>query len=435
MNQIWNPEYETMGRDQLRELQWKRLQMTLRWAYANVPFYRTRWEAAGFAPPDLRSLEGVSRIPFTHKDDFRAAYPYGMFAVPLERVVRVHTSSGSAASPTVMGFTRGDLNTWAELCARVATAGGARSHDVAQITLGYGLPTGAFGLHAGLERLGATVIPASTGASKRQLLIMRDYSVSVLVASPSYALHLVDTADELGFDLSQLTLRTALLGAERWGEGMRGRVEGRLGLSAVDNYGVSEVLGPGLSFECPMKQGLHVNEDHFLVEVVDPGSGEVLPVGEEGELVFTSLTKEAVPVVRYRTGDLARLSAKACACGRTLVRHSRVTGRTDGMLKVRGVNIFPAQIERVLEEVEGTHPQFQIILDEKASLDQMEVRVAVKAEFFPDSMRSLLDFRRRLEGRLQEELGVRATVMLVEPASLPEDIAAQGQVVDRRDKS
>lgn len=435
MNQIWNPEYETMSRDQLRELQWKRLQMTLRWAYTNVPFYRARWDAAGFAPPDLRSLEEFSKVPFIHKDDFRAAYPYGMFAVPLERVVRVHTSSGSAASPTVMGFTRGDLNTWAELCARVATAGGARSHDVAQIALGYGLPTGAFGLHAGLERVGATVIPASTGASKRQLLIMRDYSVSVLVASPSYALHLVDTADELGFDLSQLTLRAALLGAEPWGEGMRRRLEDRLGLTASDNYGVSEVLGPGLSFECPMKQGLHVNEDHFLVEVVDPGSGEALPAGAEGELVFTSLTKEAVPVVRYRTGDLARLDAEACACGRTLVRHSRVTKRTDGMVKVRGVNIFPVQIERVLEEVEGTHPEFQIVLDHKASLDHMEVRVAVKPEFFPDNMRSLLDLRRRLEGRLQEELGVRVDVMLVEPASLPQDIAARGQVVDMRDRS
>lgn len=435
MNQIWNPEYELMERSQLRELQWKRLQMTLRWAYSNVPFYRERWEAAEITPPDLHGLEDVARLPFTRKDDFRAVYPYGMFAVPLERVVRIHTSTGSASSPTVVGFTRGDLNTWAELCARVAVAGGARSHDVAQVTLGYGLTTGAFGLHAGLERLGATVIPASTGASKRQLAIMRDYAVSVLVASPSYLLHLIHTADDIGFDLPQLQLRSALLGAEPWGEGMRRSIESRLGVVASDNYGVSEVLGPGLSFECPMKQGLHINEDHFLAEVVDPESGQVLPEGEEGELVFTSLTKEAVPVVRYRTGDLACLLPGTCPCGRTLLRHTKVLKRTDDMLRIRGVNVFPAQVQRVLAEAEGMQPEFQIVLEERAGLDRMEVRVAMKPDFFPDDMRGLAELRRRLEGRLQEELGIRVEVMLVEPANMPAYLEQGGRVVDGRDKS
>lgn len=432
MNEIWNPEYETMTRSELRALQEKRLQMTLRWVHSSVPFYRERWQADGIHVQDIKTLEDVARLPFTTKDDFKRAYPYGMFAVPLERVIRIHTSSGSPSSPTVVGFTRGDLNTWAELCARAGTAGGARSHDVVQITFGYGLQTGALGWHAGLERLGATVIPASTGATKRQLVIMRDYHTSVLAGSPFYALHLCDVADELGMDLSALNLRIALLGGEPWSDAIRTEIENRLGVQARDTYGVSEVLGPGLSFECPAQDGLHVNEDHVLVEVVDPESGAPLPEGEPGELVFTSLTKEAVPVIRYRTGDVAAITTQRCACGRTLVRHTRVQHRCDDMIKVRGVNVFPAQVENVLTAAEGVPPRFQIVLETRSGLDQMDVLVPMDPAIFTDDVRRFVDLRRALEERLADELAVRAQVRFVEPAGFPAVDEPLARVVDNR---
>ncbi|NLE73223.1 MAG: phenylacetate--CoA ligase [Actinobacteria bacterium] len=432
MNEIWNPEYETMTRKDLRTLQEKRLQMTLRWAHSSVPFYRQRWEESGINVRDIKTLDDVTRLPFTTKADFRRAYPYGMFAVPLERVIRIHTSSGSPSSPTVVGFTRGDLNTWAELCARAGTAGGARSHDVVQITFGYGLQTGALGWHAGLERLGATVIPTSTGATKRQLMIMRDYHTSVLAGSPFYGLHLCYVADELGIRPPDLNLRIALLGGEPWSEAIRREIQERLGVQARDTYGVSEVLGPGLSFECPAEDGLHVNEDHVLVEVVDPKSGVLLAEGEEGELVFTSLTKEAVPVIRYRTGDLAAITTQRCACGRTLVRHTRVQRRCDDMLKVRGVNVFPAQVENVLAAAMGVPPRFQILLETEAGLDQMEVLVPMDPALFTDDIRDFVDLRRELEERLADELAVRVRVRFVEPTVFTTVDELPARVVDKR---
>jgi len=432
MSQIWNREYETMERAELLELQSKRLQMSLRWAVAHVPFYRQEWERAGLKPQDIRSVEDLPKIPFTTKEAFKQAYPYGLFAVPLERVVRVHSSTGTTNRPTVVGYTRGDLNTWAELCARVVMAGGARPQDVAQVAFGYGLQTGAFGLHAGLERIGAMVIPASTGNTRRQLTIMRDYATTVLVCTPSYAMFISEAAADMGFDISQLSLRVGLFGAEPWTNKVRDELDRRLGLTSSDNYGLSEVMGPGISGECELKDGLHIAEDHFLVEVVDPETGEVLPEGKEGELVFTSLTKEAVPVLRYRTGDLASVTFRPCACGRTFARHTKVYARTDDMIIVRGVNVFPSQVEDVLMEVEGVEPHFQVVLDRKGSLDEMVVQIEVEPSFFPDAMRRLVEFERHVEDRLQEELGVRARVKLVEPKTLPRHTGKARRVIDRR---
>jgi phenylacetate-CoA ligase len=432
MNTIWSREYETMDREELRELQYKRLQMVVRWAYTNVPFYRDHWGGHGLKPQDLKSLDDLEKFPYTTKEHFQASYPYGLFAVPLERVVRIHSSTGTTSRPRVVGYTRGDLNTWNELCARVCVAGGARPHDVAQVAFGYGLPTGAFGLHGGLERIGATVIPASTGNTRRQLTIMRDYKTTVLVCTPSYALFIVESAAEMGFDLGSLNLRVGLFGAEPWTNRVRDELETRWGISACDNYGLSEVMGPGMSGECQMKDGLHINEDHFLVEVVDPETGELLPEGKEGELVFTSLTKEAVPVIRYRTGDLASVSFRPCACGRTFARHSKVYARTDDMFIVRGINVFPSQVEDVLMEIDGVEPHFQVFLERKGALDEMEVQIEVDPTFFPDAMRKLVEFERHVEDKLQEELGVRARVKLVEPKKVPRFTGKARRVFDRR---
>jgi phenylacetate-CoA ligase len=432
MNEIWNPEYETMSRDELRELQFKRLQMTLRWVYENVPFHRERWTAMKLKPGDVRSLEDVSRLPFTVRADYKKAYPYELFALPLEKVIRIHASSGTMSNPTVMGYSRGDLSTWSELCARVAVAGGARFHDVAQIAFEYGLTTGAFGMHAGLERVGVTVIPASTGNTLRQLHIMRDFKTTVLVGTPSYVMHLTDVALESGYDFKELRLRVGLLGSEPWTNQTRTELERRTGMSATDIYGLSEVIGPGVSYECWNKDGLHVNEDHFLVEVVDPETGEPVPEGKEGELVFTSLTKEAVPVIRYRSGDLASISYRPCACGRVFARHSKVYTRTDDMFVIRGVNVYPSSIETVLQDIEQVQPQYQIVLYREGSLDQMEIQLEVTPSFLPDAVRKLQAFQSHVEERLRQELGIRPRVRLVEPKTIPPREGPAARVIDKR---
>ncbi len=432
MNEIWNPEYESMSRDELRELQYKRLQMTLRWVYDNVPFHRERWTALKLKPGDVRSLDDLRKLPFTTRADFKAAYPYGLFALPLEKVIRVHSSSGSISNPTVVGYSRGDLSTWSELCARVAAAGGARSHDVAQIAFEYGLTTGGFGMHAGLERVGATVIPASVGNTHRQLQIMRDFQTTVLVGTPSYVMHLTDVAKESGFDLGQLKLRVGLLGSEPWTNQTRAELEKRTGMSASDIYGISEVIGPGISFECWNKDGLHVNEDHFLVEVIDPATGEPVPEGKEGELVFTSLTKEAVPVIRYRSGDLASVSYRPCACGRVFARHSKVYARTDDMFVIRGVNVYPSAIEAVLQDIEQVEPHYQIVLYREQSLDQIEIQIEVMPSFLSDAVRKLQGFQRHVEERLRQELGIRPKVRLVEPRTIPPYTGGPRRILDNR---
>jgi len=432
MNEIWNPEYECMTRDELRELQFKRLQMTLRWAYENVPFHHERWTEMKLKPGDIGSLDDLHKLPFTVRSDFKKAYPYGLFALPLDKVIRVHASSGTMSNPTVVGYSRGDLNTWSELCARVAVAGGARFHDVAQIAFEYGMTTGAFGMHAGLERVGVTVIPASTGNTNRQLQMMRDFKTTVLVGTPSYVLHLTDVALESGYDFKELNLRVGLLGSEPWTNQMRAKLEERTGMSACDIYGLSEVIGPGISYECWNKDGLHINEDHFLVEVVDPQTGEPVPDGKEGELVFTSLTKEAVPVIRYRSGDLASISYRPCACGRIFARHSKVYARTDDMFVIRGVNVYPSSIAAVLAAIETVEPHYQIVLYREGALDQIEVQIEVSPSFLPDMVRKLQGFQHRVEESLRQELGIRPRVRFVEPRTIPQDDGAKGRVIDNR---
>ena len=430
MDTIWNPEFETMERGALRDLQLKRLQKTLSWAYDRVAFYREHW--GGLKPADVTALDDLPKVPLTTKEHFQKAYPFGLFAVPVSQVARIHSSTGTKTRPRVVGYTRNDLAMWAEICARVAVAGGARPGDMAQVAFGYGMPTGAFGMHSGLELIGATVVPASTGNTRRQLTIMHDYNTTVLVCTPSYALFIAESAPELGFDFADLSLRVGLFGAEPWTNKVRDELEARMGISAGDNYGLSEVIGPGVSGECRLKNGLHINEDHFLVEVVDPDTGALLPEGQQGELVFTSLTKEAVPVVRYRTGDLGSVTFEPCACGRTFARHTKVYSRTDDMMIVRGINVFPSQVEAVLTGIEGILPHYQIILDRKGPLDEMEVQIELAPSEYQDAQRRLVEFERHVEDKLQEELMVRARVKLVEPRSIPRSTGKARHVIDRR---
>ncbi|MCL6472135.1 MAG: phenylacetate--CoA ligase [Firmicutes bacterium] len=430
---IWNPEYECMQRDKLRELQLKRLQALIKWVYNEVPFYRDRFEDAGVSPSDIKTLDDIEKLPFTTKDDLRDNYPFGMFAVPMENVVRVHSSSGTTGKPIVVGYTRADINTWSELTARIAVAGGASAKDIAQMSFGYGLFTGGFGMHAGLERIGASVVPVSTGNTERQLMIMKDFGTTVLVCTPSYALHIAEVGEEMGVDFSKLPLRIGLFGAERFSEKMRQEIEGKLHISATDNYGLTEVMGPGVAGECEYKDGLHINEDHILVEIIDPETGKRLGPGSEGELVFTTLTKEAFPVIRYRTRDLTKLNTDTCACGRTLARMEKVFGRTDDMIIVRGVNVFPSQVESVLFEIEGVEPHYQIIVDRYGSMDTMEVLVEVSSEIFPGEMKELIIFERKIEDKLQKVLGIRVEVKLVEPKSLERTSGKSKRVIDKRE--
>ncbi len=430
---IWNPEYECIDRNKLKELQLKRLQTLIKWVFSEVPFYRNKLSGAGVKPQDIKSLDDVEKLPFTTKTDLRDNYPFGMFAVPMENVVRVHSSSGTTGKPIVVGYTRADINTWSELTARVAMAGGATSKDIAHMAFGYGLFTGGFGMHAGLERIGASVVPVSTGNTERQIMIMKDFGTTVLVSTPSYALHIAEVGEAMGVDFAKLPLRVGLFGAERCSEKTRNEIESRLHVSATDNYGLTEVMGPGVAGECRVKNGLHINEDHFLVETIDPETGERLPDGSEGELVFTTLTKEAFPVIRYRTRDLTRLLVDTCECGRTLARMEKVKGRTDDMLIIRGVNVFPSQIESVLFEIEGIDPHYQIIVDRKGAMDLIQVLVEVSSDVFPGDMKELMAFERNAEAKLQTVLGIKVDVKLVEPKTLERTSGKAKRVIDNRD--
>lgn len=429
---IWNPEYETMTRKELAELQLQRLKWTVNWAYERVEWYRKKFDEIGLKPSHIKKLEDIRLIPFLTKHDLRESYPFGLFAVPMEQVVRIHSSSGTTGKPVVVGYTRGDLNTWSELVARIAVAAGVERGDIAQIAFGYGLFTGGFGLHYGLERVGATVVPVSAGQSERQIQIMKDFGSTVLVCTPSYALYLAEVAEQMGVKKEELKLRVGMFGAEPWSEAMRKEIEERLGLFATDNYGLTEVIGPGVAGECRERNGMHINEDHFLVEVINPDTLEPVEPGEVGELVFTSLTKEAFPVLRFRTRDLTRLIPEPCPCGRTFIRMEKVRGRTDDMLIVRGVNIFPSQIEAALIEIEGVEPHFQIIVDRKAHLDELEVMVEMNERFVPDSMKKLIEFQKFVEDRLQAKLGIRAKVRLVEPRTIERTAGKAKRVIDKR---
>ena len=429
---MWEPEYECMKREDLSRLQLERLKATLDRVCQQVPFYRQSFDRLKLHPEEIKSLEDLKRLPFTSKADLRDSYPYGMFAVPLREVVRIHSSSGTTGKPTVVGYTRNDLSTWSNLVARFLTAGGVTREDVVQIAFGYGLFTGGFGLHYGAERIGASVIPVSAGNTQRQIMIMQDFRSTALVCTPTYALYLSEAMAETGVDPKSLCLRVGLFGSEPWSESMRREIEGKLSILATDNYGLSEVIGPGVAGECEFKLGLHLFEDHFIPEVIDLETQEVLPYGEKGELVLTTLTKEAFPLIRYRTGDITSLNPEPCRCGRTLVRMARVSGRTDDMLIIRGVNVYPSQIEQVLLEMEGTEPHYQIIVDRKGALDELEIQVEVSEKMFFDEMKRQHQFVESIQERLRSTLGLSARVKLVEPKTIVRYEGKAKRVVDKR---
>jgi len=430
---IWDERAEKMPRPELEELQLERLNSLLKKAYERQSFYRKKFDEAGLKP-EVKSLKGLRNFPFTEKDDLRSHYPYNFFAVPLSEVVRVHASSGTTGQITVVGYTRNDIDLWSELMARTLASCNATAEDIVQNAYGYGLFTGGLGFHYGAERLGATVIPISGGNTKRQVMIMKDFGTTVLTCTPSYALHLGEVAEELGYDpADDFHLKSGVFGAEPWSEQMRREIEEKLGLEAFDLYGLSEIIGPGVSTECQYHNGLHLYEDHFLPEIINPETGEVLGPGEVGELVITTLTKEATPLVRYRTRDITSLNYEPCPCGRTLVRMERVRGRSDDMLIIRGVNVFPSQIEQILMEAKETAPHYMIIVDRKGALDSLEIWVEVNEEIFSDEVKNLEKVEKSLEDEIRSQLGVTTKVKLVEPRSIQRSEGKAKRVFDRRE--
>ena len=428
----WEEKQECIPRDELEQLQLERLESTLNRVYMNVPFYRKRFDESNIDPDSIRSIEDTRLLPFTAKNDLTDNYPYGLFAVPLREVVRVHASSGTKGLSAVVGYTKNDIKIWATLAARILAAGGITEDDVVQISFGYGLLTGGFGMHYGAERIGASVIPISSGNTKRQIKIMQDYKTTALISTPSYALHIADTLFESGVNINSLSLKYGLFGGEPWSEAMRFELQDKLKISATDNYGLSEIMGPGIAGECRERNGLHINEDHFLVEVIDPDTlSPVLP-GKPGELVITTLTKEAYPMIRYRTGDLTRLIPEPCPCGRTLMRMERIAGRSDDMLVVKGVNIYPSQIEAVLSQIQGADPHHQIVVERKNHLDELTVLVEVSEEMFFDVIKKQSELVDRIRRRLASELGLSVKVKPVEKTTLRAVVSQEGKVVDRR---
>ncbi len=430
---VFNPEYECMEREALAELQLRRLRSTVDWVYERVPYYRERLDAAGITPRDVKHLDDVRGIPFTDKSALRDTYPFGMFAVPQEQVVRIHSSSGTTGKPIVVGYTRGDLNTWTECTARVASAAGVTSSDSVQIAFLYSMFTGGWGMHYGIERIGATLVPAGAGNTQRHIMMMQDFGTTGLVCTPTYALYIAEVAEEMGVDIAALPLRVGLFGGEPSGEMMRAEIERRLGITATDNYGLTEVMGPGVSGECECQCGLHINEDHFLWEVIDPESGDPAGEGEEGELVLTPLTKEALPVLRYRTRDLTKVTTGPCECGRTSARMRKVRYRTDDMLIVRGVNVFPSQVEDVLLAVEGIEPHYLIVVEREKGMDTFEVKVEVAEAVFSDVMADMVAFTSKVSDNLSVVLGLNPKVTLVEPGTIERSVGKAKHVMDMRD--
>jgi phenylacetate-CoA ligase len=431
---IWNSQAETMPQAELTALQTQRLRQQVTRAYEKVPFYRQALEQRGVHSEDIRALDDIERLPFTVKDDFRITYPYGLFAVPLKEVVRLHASSGTTGKPVVSGYTRADMAMWGEVMARTFAAGGVTADDIFQNFYGYGLFTGGLGAHIGAELIGATVVPISGGLTRRQVQLMEDFGVTAIGGTPSYTLVVAETAAGEGVDLrSRMKVRVGFFGAEPWTEGMRREIEERFGLEAFDIYGLTEVIGPGVAAECSQHQGLHINEDHFYPEVIDPESGKRLPDGEVGELVFTCLTREALPLLRYRTRDRVALLHDACSCGRTSVRMQRVRGRTDDMLIVRGVNVFPTQIEQILLSHPGLTSNYQILVDrQRDQLDELEVQVEMDEALHDKGGEAIGALQARVTEDLRQVLGLQAHVLIVEPFHLPRSEGKVKRVVDRR---
>lgn len=430
---IWNAKYETMPRKELEELQLERLKWQVARVYDKIPFYQQAFMKLGITPTSIRSLADLARLPFTVKQDFRDNYPFGLLAVPMEQVVRLHASSGTTGKPVIAPYTAADIDMWAEVMARTLSCAGMTKNDVMQNAYGYGLFTGGLGFHYGGERLGAAVIPTAAGNTKRQIMLMEDLGTTVITCTPSYSLTIAETALEMGVDLKSSKLRLGVLGAEPWSEQMRQEIESKLPIQAIDVYGLTEMVGPGVSVECPHKCGMHIFEDHFFAEIIDPATGEQLPYGEKGELVLTTLTKEALPIIRFRTKDITSLNPEPCKCGRTLVRMSKITGRTDDMLIIRGVNVFPSQIESVLLEVEGVEPHYVIVVDRKRHMDTLEIQVEVSEEVFSDEARKMEALEKRLKEELESILSISAVIKLVEPKSIIRTEGKAKRVYDRRE--
>ncbi len=433
---IFDDDMETLPREELEALQLRRLKGLVDRVYANVPFYRKSFDDAGVRPSDIQTLADVRYLPFTEKQDLRNHYPYGLFAVPKDNVVRIHASSGTTGKATVVGYTKRDVENWATLMARSLVAAGATKRDIIHVAYGYGLFTGGLGAHYGAERLGATTIPMSGGSTKRQVILLRDFGATVICCTPSYSLFLYETALESGIDIKELPLRIGVFGAEPWTEEMRRDIETKLGIKAIDIYGLSEIMGPGVGIECIEAQaGAHLQEDHFLLEIIDPVTKEPLPPGETGELVITTLCKEAQPLIRYRTRDITSLNLTPCRCGRTFARMHRVMGRSDDMLIIRGVNVFPSQIESILLETQGLTPHYQLLVKREGNLDTLEVQVEVDEKIFSDEIKNLQRLGGKIQKHIKEFLGVTATVKLVEPRSIQRSEGKAKRIVDMRNLS
>ncbi len=431
---IWNPEYESMPIESLRALQFARLKNLVERVYMNVPFYRKKFDEMGVTPESVTCLEDLAKLPFTTKLDLRDTYPYGLLAVPQSDIVEVHMSSGTTGTPVVDAYTANDMEDWSEGMARTLSGAGATRSDVIQNAFGYGLFTGGLGVHYGTQKIGGTIIPISSGNTEKQLMLMRDFKSNIFTCTPSYALFMAEQAKEMGIDTASLPLRAGCFGAEPWSENMRKEIEKEWNIKAYDIYGLTEITGPGVAFECEAQYGMHFNEDLWFPEIIDPETGKVLPDGEKGELVITTITKEGTPLIRYRTRDITFIIPERCSCGRTTRRIHRLFGRTDDMLIIRGVNVFPSQIEHALIDIQGVEPNYVIVLDrsEKTHLDEVELHVEVSPDQFSDETKDMEELRNRIETIMKSKLGIHLKIKLVEPKSIERSTGKAKRVIDKR---
>ncbi len=429
---IWNKKYECMDRGNLEDLQLARLKEAVRRVYERLPFYRKKFSENHVYPDALKSLENLREFPFTRKPELREGYPFGLFTAPLEKIVEFHVSSGTTGKPVVNGYTRKDIQVWSEVMARALACAGTTSKDVVHNAYGYGLFTGGLGVHYGAQLIGAKTVPISGGQTRRQIMIIQDFKSTVLTCTPSYALHIAEVAGEMGVDPRKLSLRVGILGAEPWSENMRKEIEAQLGIDALDIYGLTEIIGPGVAQECEAKEGMHIFEDHFLPEIIDPKTGKVLKEGEEGELVLTTLTREGTSLIRYRTGDITQINYQPCDCGRTMARISKIKGRADDMLIIRGVNIFPSQIENVLLEIEEAEPHYQLILERKRGLDELTVELEVSPNTFFDEVKRVEKIEAKIEKEIEDALGLRIGVRLVESRTIERSMGKAKRLIDKR---
>ena len=431
---IWNKSRECISRDELRALQSEQLKKVVKRVYDNVPVYREKMRQAGLTPEDIQSVDDLVKLPFTNKSDIRDNYPYGLLAAPMEDIARIQGSSGTTGKLTIVGYTKNDLETWAEVAARSLTCAGIDKKSIVQVSYGYGLFTGGLGAHGGAERIGATVIPMSGGNTERQVTVLRDLKATALACTPSYALHIADTMDKMGVKKEELSLKTGVFGAEPWTTAMRGEIEHRLGITCYDIYGLAEIIGPGVAIECEEHNGLHIFEDHFIAEIIDPQTLQPVPDGQQGELVFTTITKEGMPLIRYRTRDLTLIHSEPCPCGRTHRRMEKILGRSDDMIVIRGVNVFPTQIETILIEMGELEPHYLLVVDRENNMDNLEVWVEMSKQLFSDEVRVIEQAERRLKERIHTILGISARVKLVEPGTIPRSEGKAKRIQDNRKK-